>query len=260
MQKTLFAAAIAALFGMGGAASAADLNSGGSTKDAPIYLTPPTWTGFYIGVNGGYAWANKDLLDGAAFCCRYGYDEQVNKLAPAGGFGGGQIGYRLQKDRLVFGIEFDIQASVIQDSASVSLLDQFASVSAKSELDWFGTLRGTLGYSFDSFLVYATGGLAFGGVKDTLRGADYYGAAFAASKDDTRTGSVVGGGFEYKINPSISIKTEYQHIDLGKSTFEGIAGYEYCGVAGLGKFDHVYDTVRVGLNWHLGGSAYEPLK
>jgi outer membrane immunogenic protein len=266
MQKTLFAATFAALLGMGGAATAADVYSSGSMKDAPVYLTPPSWAGFYIGVNGGYAWANKDFLDGQAFCCELGYDEQANKLAPAGGFGGGQIGYRIQKDRLVFGVEFDIQGSAIQDSASVSLLQQAAAVSAKSELDWFGTLRGTLGYSLtDNFLVYATGGFAFGGVKDSLSGVDGNGATFASTKDETRTGSVLGGGFEYKISPSISIKTEYQHIDLGKSTLTGDASsrseyYGYCDVAGFGKFEHVYDTVRVGLNWHLGGQAYEPLK
>jgi outer membrane immunogenic protein len=261
MQKTLFAVSVAALFGMGSAASAADVYSG-STKDGPVPLYAPaaSWAGFYIGVNGGYAWANKDTLDGAAWCCELGFDEQTNKLAPAGGFGGGQIGYRLQRDRFVFGVEFDIQGSAIDDKASVSLLEQYASVAAKSELDWFGTLRGTLGYSlFDNFLVYATGGFAFGGVKDSLSGADYFGKTFSVTKDDTATGSVVGGGFEYKITPSISIKTEYQHIDLGKSTLDGFAGHEWCAVAGFGKFEHVYDTVRVGLNYHFG-STYEPLK
>ena len=58
MKKTLAAATIAALVGVAGAANAADLYKGGSMKDAPVFVPPPTWTGFYIGAHVGGAWAN----------------------------------------------------------------------------------------------------------------------------------------------------------------------------------------------------------
>ena len=64
MKKTLAAATVAALVGVAGAANAADLYQGGSMKDAPVYVPPPTWTGFYIGAHVGGVWAdikNSDL-------------------------------------------------------------------------------------------------------------------------------------------------------------------------------------------------------
>ena len=58
MKKTLAAATVAALVGVAGAANAADLYKGGSLKDAPAYVPPPTWTGFYIGAHVGGFWAD----------------------------------------------------------------------------------------------------------------------------------------------------------------------------------------------------------
>ena len=66
MKKTLAAATVAALMGVAGAANAADLDKGGSMKDAPAYVPPPTWTGFYIGAHVGGFWAdinNRDVND-----------------------------------------------------------------------------------------------------------------------------------------------------------------------------------------------------
>ncbi|MGA9264960.1 MAG: porin family protein, partial [Rhodomicrobium sp.] len=65
MKMTLAAATVAALVGVAGAANAADLYKG-STKDVPVYVPPPTWTGFYIGAHVGGAWAdikNRDIND-----------------------------------------------------------------------------------------------------------------------------------------------------------------------------------------------------
>jgi outer membrane immunogenic protein len=262
MQKILFAASVAALLGMGGAASAADLNSGG-LKDGPLPLYAPvtSWSGFYAGVNGGYAWGNDDTLSAEVFKHRYLKDEGRKTLSPDGGFGGGQIGYNWQSGQFVFGIEADIQGGEISDSASLSLFDGYASARAKSELDWFGTVRGRLGYAADNWLFYGTGGFAYGGVKDTLSvTAPFYGKTKSASKDETETGYVVGGGVEYKFNPSWSLKAEYQFIDLGSEKLSGTSYGYYCASATASlKADHSYETVRVGLNYHFG-NTYQPLK
>jgi hypothetical protein len=61
MQKTILAAALAATLGACATAQAADLNSGGSLKDAPTYLSPNTWTGFYLGAGGGGGATSSDL-------------------------------------------------------------------------------------------------------------------------------------------------------------------------------------------------------
>ena len=63
---------------------------------------------------------------------------------------------------LVLGVEADIQDSRINDN----LKDSYAKYS--SNLDWFGTVRGRVGYSFDRALVYATGGFAYGSVDNEI--------------------------------------------------------------------------------------------
>jgi outer membrane immunogenic protein len=265
MEKTLIAASFAALLSMGGAASAADIYSGGSTKDAPAYAPVASWTGFYAGVNGGYAWGNDGKLSAEAckYCYWYGpYDEGKKTLSPEGGFGGGQIGYNWQgvlHPHFVFGIEADIQGGDITGSSSLKLLHGHAAASAKSELDWFGTVRGRLGYAIDNVLFYGTGGFAYGSVKDTLSVTPPWGNAKSAKKDETETGYVVGGGVEYKFNPSWSLKAEYQFLDFGSDKLSKDAGNCYSWATASLKSDHSYNTVRAGLNYHFG-NTYEPLK
>jgi outer membrane immunogenic protein len=203
----------------------------GGYKDAPFVSS---WAGFYVGVNGGYGWDASKLDVGAP--------------NPAGGFGGGQIGYNWQgawHPHLVLGIEADIQGSGISDSVSVIP----GLVSGKSELDWFGTVRGRLGYSFGSALIYGTGGFAYGNVTNSITVL-----GVTASRSETQTGWVAGGGIEYKIAPNWSAKAEYQFLSLDAN--------DPNGPGRLGDFESgrsEVHTVRAGLNYFVG-STYAPLK
>jgi outer membrane immunogenic protein len=260
LYSGLFAAALGAL--AFSSANAADMYAPASFKDAP-YVPVQTWSGFYVGINGGYAWAaGNSGLSGEGHIGRTYVSADPQKLDPSGGFGGGQIGYNVQHGRLVYGIEADIQGAGIEDSANVGVLNGAATAQAKSELDWFGTVRGRLGYAFDRTLVYFTGGFAFGGVKDSVTGTvPSFALAGTHSIDDTKTGYVLGGGVEHALSPAWSIKAEYQYIDLGTDTVsvdkEGI-GINAGATATLNA-DHSYHTVRLGLNYHVA-PAYEPLK
>ena len=104
MKKTLAAATIAALVGVAGAANAADLYKG-STKDVPVYVPPPTWTGFYIGAHVGGFWADIKNHDLDGFM-RHGTDWGWNNNND-GVFGGGTVGYNYQTGAFVFGVEAD---------------------------------------------------------------------------------------------------------------------------------------------------------
>src|SRR5258708_17439486 len=76
MKSLLLATVALAAVGMATQASAADLAARPYTK-APALAPGINWSGFYIGVMGGYAW-NDDLT---------------------GGFGGGTVGYNWQAPR-----------------------------------------------------------------------------------------------------------------------------------------------------------------
>ncbi len=225
-------------------------------KDAPIYVPAATWTGFYAGINGGYGWRTHD--DQFAFVNdtrRLGGTLFVfNGLGADGGFGGGQIGYNWQVpgSRLVLGVEADIQGSGISASG-------FDGVETfKSSLDWFGTVRGRIGYAFDTSLIYFTGGFAYGGVDNRDDGKF---SPFHFKTDGVATGYVLGGGYEYKLSPAWSLKAEYQYISLGKndpvdtSEFKG----QKLSSADIKINEDAFHTVRVGLNYHIG-RGYEPLK
>jgi outer membrane immunogenic protein len=229
----------------------------GGYKDgpSPVY----SWAGFYAGVNGGYGWGTpsskvfdlEETAGGALIA------ETTKSFTPAGGFGGGQIGYNWQRDRLVFGLEADIQGADIHGDATTSVLPG-VSASGSTSLDWFGTVRGRLGYACGTTLLYATGGFAYGDVHDKLSKVDTAGSG-SLSHSEVATGYVVGGGVEYSVSPTWSVKAEYQFMDLGKGpslSVDAVAPVKFFGVLDP---EHAYSTVRVGLNYHVA-PAYEPLK
>ena len=74
MKVTTAAATVAALVGVAGAASAADLYKGGSLKDAPPAFVPPTtWTGFYIGGHVGGFWTDNKYTDDGYYDASYNH-------------------------------------------------------------------------------------------------------------------------------------------------------------------------------------------
>jgi outer membrane immunogenic protein len=222
----------------------------------------PIWTGWYIGVNGGYGWSehSDQLLDPALINLGY------HGLSPSGGFGGGQIGYNWQgiwDPNLVLGVEADIQGADIKDSKVILPGVPFETTSFESRLDFFGTVRGRLGYAFGSSLLYATGGFAYGGVHNEEDGflATKGGIFPVAYKfNGTATGYAAGGGYEYKVNPAWSLKVEYQYINLGTNNMTANFQSHILGACNLDRCeDDAFHTVRAGLNYHFG-TGYVPLK
>ncbi len=144
---------IAALSAFAGvtAASAADLPVRSRSYAAPV--TPVaafSWTGFYIGGNVGYGWGKTTGTAANAI-------PAVGNFDIDGAFGGVQGGYNWQFNNWVVGIEADYQWGSLDGSKSVGI----ATDSAK--LDRFGTVRGRIGYAWDRWMVYGTGGYAFEG-------------------------------------------------------------------------------------------------
>ena len=178
--------AIASLLSTG--AFAADLAPRTYTK-APVMVDPGyNWTGFYVGLNGGYSWgsANTSIAPIAG-------PFPVPAFAPFrqnvdGGLAGGQIGYNWQLDRTwVLGLEGDIQWTGERSSTSLTTVGprygafpnglpnalgpDFNAIASQTaalsyDLQWFATFRGRAGVLLDpQTLLYATGGLAVGEFK-----------------------------------------------------------------------------------------------
>lgn len=266
MLRTVLISGLATAL-LGGAALAADLPT---KKAPPVFVPPPvavSWTGFYVGVNGGYAGDEFRYPLSAS----YGLPEVTlggasgeAKLTSSGFLGGVQVGFNYQfAPSWVGGLEADIDATSIKGEASLSASGYFedvsgsAGVTAKSEIPYLGTARVRVGYLVtDRFLMFATGGLAYGEVKTSasvgvsVPAMDDFALGYSYSKNNTRAGWTVGGGVEYKLNPNWSFKTEYLYVDLGEATVA--AGAFDIGDATLSYSlkEHATDhIVRAGLNY-----------
>jgi opacity protein-like surface antigen len=215
------------------------------------------WPGLHIGINGGAGWSRSSELTATLFDLQIdAFVALSSKFNSVGGFWGGNIGYDWQRERIVYGIEADLQGADINGPKQLTRTGSFAT--ADTRLDWFGTVRGRLGYTFDNALLYATGGLAFGDVEDklTLVNPITNPPSNTANKTQTAVGYTVGAGLEYFFDFAWSAKIEYQYIDLGSDTlFTTLIS----GETATAKYVHAYDTIRVGLSYHITAD-YEPLR
>jgi outer membrane immunogenic protein len=219
-MKRSFVAGLGLLALAGLPASAADLPRGSTPYRAPAYAAQYNWTGFYLGINGGGAWGDSDWSGFAV------------SNSPSGGMIGGTAGFNWQGagSPWVFGLEGDIDWTNIKDNAAAC-----GGLNCQTKNNWLGTVRGRVGYAFDRFLPYFTGGIAFGDVEANIAG-------FPGSSD-TNLGWAVGIGIEGVIAGNWTAKVEYLHADLGDSTCSVVA----CGTA---------TTVDLGLNILRGGLNY----
>jgi outer membrane immunogenic protein len=213
------------------AASAADMAPRMYTK-APIPVAVYDWTGFYIGGNLGYSWgrARTDgnetgtqsvsvftgniLLPGFPVVTTLPTTPLSGRANVNGFIGGGQAGYNWQRGTWLFGLETDIQGSGERGSSDVCAFTAGCAtgtglLTANYKLDWFGTARGRIGIlPTDRVLLYATGGLAYGGLSATA-------PLIPLSWGSTHAGWTLGAGAEAAIDRNWSIKLEYLYMDLG---------------------------------------------
>jgi outer membrane immunogenic protein len=265
MKKLLLTAF--GVLAMAGTASAADM----AVKALPPAPPSCTWCGFYVGVNGGYGWGERtgDLIafsNGLAIplAVTGGTIPGTFGVRPEGWLAGGQAGYNWQTGSVVFGVEADIQASGIRQSVvifnpGVPALGLVPTLhTTKSELDWFGTARGRLGFAWNSVLLYGTGGLAYGGIGESVTSLPSPAPPFTplghGISSDTRVGWTAGAGFEWAFAPSWSVKGEYLRIDLGSTNT--IAGFAPTSPTDFltYRFKHQYDIARVGINYRFGAT------
>ena len=146
-------------------ASAGGPGDRGSLKDD----RPFSWSGFSIGVHAGSGFEGsgdqRNITDGLGFI-----NNAFNRVDLEGAFAGASLARDWQTGNVVFGIVVDISKS---DFSGFSIPDGDTDNDGfETKIDWFGTVRGKLGYASGPYLLYATGGLAYGRVKGTQGDVD----------------------------------------------------------------------------------------
>ena len=266
-----FGIAAGAISLLAGSALAADLPTRKGPPIAPVYIPPPfTWTGFYVGVNAGGGWASRNNNNNLGFpfvgALPFGggipFATSGNGGNQSGFIGGVQAGYNYQfgiGSGFVIGGETDIDWANINRNHSNNVafgsftLPQFpgtlftpsnVATTSRNNNQYIGTVRLRAGYAWDRILVYATGGLAYGGVNNQ----NNVGSALTATtlscivcvvpgtggatnvtgvpvntvfatqggrSSSTKTGWTIGGGVEYAFTPNWTVKGEYLYENFG---------------------------------------------
>ena len=240
MLRRLLLSSVAAT-AMVGSALAADLR-----PPPPVVPVVPlfTWTGFYIGVDGGYGWQNireTGIFGGLPFY-------QVNYRA-SGPVGGGHAGFNWQVNQFVFGIEGDVLGTSMRVNAPFNAF-LFNNADWRSGVE--GSIRGRIGIAFDRFMVYATGGVAFETFR--LRENFLFAPTFADTFTPSRAGLTVGGGVEYAFTDNWLARVEGRYSDFG--TFNNASVL----VPGLFFRERVTEArITGGLSYKFGYAAPAPV-
>jgi outer membrane immunogenic protein len=206
MLRKLLLSSVAAT-AMVGSALAADL----PYRKAPPPVVPVvplfTWTGFYVGVDGGYGWENIRETGIIGGLPAYQLSYRAN-----GPVGGGHAGFNWQVNQFVFGFEGDVLGTSMRVTAP---LNTFLFANTVWQTGVTGSVRGRIGWAWDRFLVFGTGGVAFEDFR--LRenfigvGPGFLGETFHT----TRAGFTVGGGVEYAVTNNWLLRAEYRYSDYG---------------------------------------------
>jgi outer membrane immunogenic protein len=217
MKKLLIATAIS--LALATVASAADLPPPIFTK-APVSAPAWSWTGFYVGANVGGGFG-RDTDTVTAVLPGIGTAYGKARSDTSGVIGGGQIGYNWQVGKIVLGVEADIDGSSQKSSGTIPCPvggcgGVIASATANDSLQDFGTFRGRVGYAFDRWLVYGTGGTSWQSVKESYSVSAAGVGVPLFSSTTTHFGYAAGAGVEAMLWDSHWIGgVEYLYLDSG---------------------------------------------
>ena len=236
-----------ALVALSTAAVAADLPSHKAPAAYPAATSATTakWTGFYVGLNGGYA--NGTFKDPYV-------TPVLGNFSATGGLAGLQVGYNHQIDKYVIGVEADYDWANLSASKSAAIgvimngnAIGVAAAAIKTTQESLGTARVRIGYTVDNALLYVTGGYAYAKAKVDVSGAATWNGltwSGAAGNSQSHNGWVLGAGLEYDLGSHISAKAEYLYADLGSKTYWG-------GTVASDKVSLSANIFRAGLNYRF---------
>jgi outer membrane immunogenic protein len=252
MRKHVFGIAVMLLAAIAaGSALAADLPPAPQVYAPPPVVVPPpiySWTGCYLGIEGGGVLGRTQEINGGGPNPALVGVPMTNSFNVDGALVGGTVGCNYQISSAVVGVEDDF--SWTNASGSSPDIAPFPAATTNTvKQEWLDTLRGRIGFAWDQFLIYGTGGAAFADINASACS----GAGFCVSGSQTRTGWTAGVGGEWAVwttaAGALTFKAEYLHVDLGTSTF-----FNPPIKVGAGTFDTrnaklTDDILRAGVNW-----------
>jgi outer membrane immunogenic protein len=249
----------------------------GRVMAAPIAVY--NWTSCYIGGNLGGKWGR---LTGAATATGFPTVSFPNGLTESGGswdsslIAGGQIGCQWQSGNFVYGIEGEIDGADIGRSFTFPssfipppAFPFIAGDSVAFRSRWQASIRGRLGYAWDRWLLYATGGVALANINMSVGlvpTAGFPAAPTTFSEGGTVTGGTVGAGFDYAFNDYASVGMEYRYSKYGHRNFFGAAPFPIVGPLGVpattpfaGTANLETHEITARLTWHFNIFGPGPL-
>ena len=221
--------------------------------DMPLKALPKmpavyNWTGFYMGANVGGSFGSENTAWGITGTSAAAASGNMNGI-----LGGFQDGWNWQSGFWVLGFESDFQFTSQSGSSSITTAAPAAVATSSANLQWFSTIRGRIGLTpSPTWLVYATGGAAFGETQ-TNEAVISGGLLAGASANTIHSGWTLGGGVETALWDNWTAKLEYLYIDLGH------VSYNFTGVGTLtpiGTDVHVTDNIiRFGVNYRFSPAS-----
>ena len=171
-------------------------------------------------------------------------------------------GYNKQRGNLVYGVEADVGYFNLSGKSgpSPASVDDTSLHTAASD---FMTARMRVGFAKDKFLFYGTGGVALARFNSWVDDPDIA-IGISTAPTATQAGFVLGGGIEYALTDTISLKADYMHMQFLPTRTEGYvnvtcaptcppqwkldrAGMALDGIAGW-DVEHKVDMARLGVN------------
>jgi outer membrane immunogenic protein len=236
-MKKMLLTGTALLTLVSGSAMAADLSR---PAPAPVYTKAPvmmpafTWTGCYIGGNGGGLWAKKDWTNTAG--------GTTASMDISSGLAGGQVGCNYQVSTWVFGVQGDFDWTNATNSTTDGF---FGATTDQVKIKSLASVTGRVGYAWDRALYYVKGGGAWESDDYTITSPAF---AAVASASETRTGWTIGGGGEYAFTNWLTGFAEYDFYDFGTKTdtFTGT-------FATTVSIKETKSVAKAGLNFKFGG-------
>ena len=206
---------------------------------APASVPSYDWNGLYFGGHVGYSRGSAQV--------GLGEPDPTSFRKSFGSLSGGiQAGYnRVLPSRLLLGVEADLSVLNALSADELAWFRTTADTDLAEKIELMATLRGRVGYAFDHWMIYATGGFAWslgrfiqtpGVVDETDRVLHLH------------TGWSAGAGTEVALAPSWTLRLEYLYRNFGQADVVFPSG-----ATAASSYD--IHTARVGLNYKIGGPS-----